>query len=285
MKHVIFSSFQFGILLVLCVCLNPWRAWGQCENFQITHLSGTQQIGCNEVTVTEEGSCSDIGAYGYGPYWIGETATGSYIFTFSTPVPEVRVSLAIVNDVSAGVEEVSFEVNGNFYPITNPDLDDGCRIPCIISGTGTIRCGPGDGGLGGSWQDIIITGNITTLKITDTWLSASPNGSVARVVFCCPVCPTDAGTITANPLNLCPDGIATVPTATQPFLDNDDLLQYILFSDLNDTLGSIISTSNTPSFVFTSAIMQLGTSYYIAAIAGNNIGGCVPYLQLVDTKC
>ena len=227
------------------------------------------------MTVTEEGSCSNIDACGYGPYWIGETATGSYIFTFSAPVPEVRVSLAVVNDVFGQVEEVSFEVNGNFYAIINPGVDDGCRLPCIISGTGTIRCGPGDFGQGGSWQDIIITGNITTLKITNTWLGGAPNGSAVRVVFCCPVCPTDAGTITADPLNLCPDGIAIVPAATQPFLDNNDLLQYILFSDLNDTLGSIISTSNTPSFLFTPATMQLGTSYYIAAIAGNNVGGNV----------
>ena len=58
-------------------------------------------------------------------------------------------------------------------------------------------------------------------------------------------------------------------------LDNDDLLQFILFSDPADTLGSILATSNTPTFTFNSVTMQTGVTYYVAAIAGNNVGGNV----------
>ncbi|MFN0215810.1 MAG: hypothetical protein ACKVT2_16245 [Saprospiraceae bacterium] len=52
-------------------------------------------------------------------------------------------------------------------------------------------------------------------------------------------------------------------------------MQYILFSDPGDTLGSIVSISNTPSFFFDPSVMQEGVTYYIAAIAGQEINGDV----------
>src|SRR5690606_24645930 len=90
----------------------------------------------------------------------------------------------------------------------------------------------------------------------------------------CP-CLTDAGEITANPLGLCTDEPATLPPAEQANLVYDDILQYILFSDPDDTLGSIISTANLPGFAFDPATMQTGITYYIAAIAGNDLNGNV----------
>jgi hypothetical protein len=58
-------------------------------------------------------------------------------------------------------------------------------------------------------------------------------------------------------------------------LDANDLLQYILFSDLADTLGSILVTSNTPNIAFNPATMQTGITYYLATIAGDNLNGNV----------
>jgi len=88
-------------------------------------------------------------------------------------------------------------------------------------------------------------------------------------------CPTDAGTMQEQTLDACINAPATLPHNGDEVLDNDDLLQFILFSDPNDTLGSIIATSNTPTFTFNPATMQTGVTYYIAAIAGNNVGGNV----------
>ncbi len=111
------------------------------------------------------------------------------------------------------------------------------------------------------------------------WLGPISSGTHSGVFFDrflgCTMCTTDAGNISASLLNLCPNDIATLPDATQTNLDNNDVLQYILFSDLNDTLGSILGTSVTPNFFFNPATMQLGASYYIAAIAGDNLGGNV----------
>ncbi|MBL7798134.1 MAG: hypothetical protein JNJ90_16700 [Saprospiraceae bacterium] len=88
-------------------------------------------------------------------------------------------------------------------------------------------------------------------------------------------CPTEAGTMLPQTLHACINQPATLTHNGDEVLDNDDLLQFILFSDPNDTLGSIIVISNTPTFTFDPATMQTGVTYYVAAIAGNNVGGNV----------
>ena len=90
------------------------------------------------------------------------------------------------------------------------------------------------------------------------------------------LCLTDAGQInTNNTFSACVGASITVPSATGVQLEANDLLQYILFSNPNDTLGSIIATSNTPTFNFNPATMQTDVTYYVAAIAGNNLNGNV----------
>jgi hypothetical protein len=88
-------------------------------------------------------------------------------------------------------------------------------------------------------------------------------------------CNTDAGTIPqAGPFSVCTNGTLNFPASFQPILDPDDLLRYVLFTNPNDTAGSIVATSNTPSFTF-AAPMQTNLTYYIAAMAGNSQNGTV----------
>ncbi|MEO1257184.1 MAG: hypothetical protein AAFZ15_00245 [Bacteroidota bacterium] len=89
------------------------------------------------------------------------------------------------------------------------------------------------------------------------------------------LCTTDAGTVQNNFQELCIPEEAIVPFNNDETLDSDDLLQYILFSDLLDTLGSILVTSNTPNITFDPNIMQPGVIYYLATIAGDDINGNV----------
>jgi hypothetical protein len=88
-------------------------------------------------------------------------------------------------------------------------------------------------------------------------------------------CLTDAGTMLEQTLHACINQPAILTHNGDEVLDNNDLLQFILFSDPSDTLGSIIAVSNTPTFTFDPATMQTGVTYYVAAIAGNNVGGNV----------
>lgn len=92
---------------------------------------------------------------------------------------------------------------------------------------------------------------------------------------CIPVCNTDAGELAqGGPYNNCINSTLNFPDATQTELDADDLLQYVLFSNPADTAGSILAVSNTPEFNF-AAPMQTGVTYYVAAVAGNALGGNV----------
>jgi hypothetical protein len=275
MNDMTYSFQQFGLFILLLVFVKPVIVWGQCEQFQIMHLNGTVTVGCTEVTVTSNGSVGTNNYCGYAPYLIGPSATGSYTFSFSPAVSEVWISLGGINNNSAGLEELSFEINGNFYPIVNPGMDDGCRPPAMITLQGTIRANPGAGNAGASWQEVLISETINTLKIENIWLNNHPNGTVVQVVICCPPCVTDAGQITSAEQDLCLGDTVSLPFATDTVLDNNDLLQYILFSDLNDTIGSIIATNNTPTFGFNPATMQTGVEYFIAALAGNDLNGNV----------
>ena len=89
------------------------------------------------------------------------------------------------------------------------------------------------------------------------------------------LCATNAGTILAQPLtSYCVNSSIDVPHNGNETLDNDDLLQYVLFANPADTAGSILATSNSPEFSFAPP-MQTGVTYYVAAVAGNNNGGNV----------
>ena len=258
-----------GLLLVLSQHLQA-----QCLN-KVNHLTGTQTVNCVEVTVTPSGSSLNGMDCGVGPYWVGQFANGSYTFDFSETITGVTIDVTAINNgfpLPGTNEELVVFINGAFYPITQPGVPLNCpgRDPAEISPTGTIvAC---DNCLS-AWDNITIIEPINSIEIESRFLGGGPGGIIFSLYICC--CETDAGEINASPLSLCPDGIASLPNAQQTNLEPDDLLEYILFSDLNDTLGSILGTSVTPNFFFNPATMQLSTSYYIAAIAGNNVGGNV----------
>ncbi len=93
---------------------------------------------------------------------------------------------------------------------------------------------------------------------------------------CIITCTTDAGVLpAAGPFNVCTNNTLNFSAATQTNLDPNDVLRYVLFSNITDTVGSFVATSTTPSFVFTPATMQTGVTYYIAAMAGDELNGDV----------
>ncbi|MDX2135431.1 MAG: hypothetical protein SFV52_11605 [Saprospiraceae bacterium] len=89
------------------------------------------------------------------------------------------------------------------------------------------------------------------------------------------VCSTDAGSVVPLQFNPCGTNSVTVPYNNDAQLESGDLLQYVLFTNPADTLGSILVQSNSPFIPFNPALMQPGVTYYIATIAGNNLNGNV----------
>jgi hypothetical protein len=57
-------------------------------------------------------------------------------------------------------------------------------------------------------------------------------------------------------------------------IDPDDIIQFILHDTPGATPGNIFATNTEPVFQFNSNL-EIGKTYYISAIAGNNIGGTV----------
>ena len=101
------------------------------------------------------------------------------------------------------------------------------------------------------------------------------------------LCSTFAGTVNPTTLNICVPGNVVVPYNNNATLGSGDILRYILFSNTNDTLGSIIVQSSTATIAFNPATMQTGVTYYLATIAGDNLNGSVdlndPCLDISNT--
>lgn len=84
-------------------------------------------------------------------------------------------------------------------------------------------------------------------------------------------CITDAGTLSATTLFDCGTQTITAQPLGNDQLDGNDLLEFILYTNTSDVLGSIVLSSPSPSFTFQSPLLA-NTDYFIAAIAGNNDG-------------
>ncbi len=86
------------------------------------------------------------------------------------------------------------------------------------------------------------------------------------------LCDTEAGTLATGTADAClPAGLVSVQPPLNEKLDANDVLQYILYVDVTLLPAGIIAVSNTPQFGFQPG-MVAGTTYFIAAIAGDNDG-------------
>jgi hypothetical protein len=119
---------------------------------------------------------------------------------------------------------------------------------------------------------------------TQTWSTICPNfsyiagGADTPNNYTFPLscaCSSVAGNIASPDLVLCGNTPASVPATTGALLDNNDLLQYILYSNPQNIAGSVLASNATPNFAYNPFLYTNGTTYYIAAVVGNNNNGQV----------
>jgi hypothetical protein len=136
-----------------------------------------------------------------------------------------------------------------------------------INGQGSVLTVPA-----GTNSVNITFGNNTNGQIclTATTTCTSPPPACLQVEDCCVA---DAGSLQAGTVNACVNLSATIVHNGDQNLGPNDMLQFILFANPANPVGSILATSNTPSFSFDPSIMQIGQVYYVAAIAGLNVNG------------
>jgi hypothetical protein len=255
---------------------------GQC-NLQVLHIAGTEQVGCTSVEVISEGDLYEFFDCGAGPHTMGVFESASATFNFTPAISSFRINVTTLDYCENGecIEEMRLEINGAPYLLTaaNAGVVGSCYDIALISGAGTLQANP-IGPLS-SMDNLVVDGlSISSLKVIEDCETVG-GGWCAGInfsLFICPdcsPCTTDAGVIAGSAISICDDAAANFAAPTQTNLEADDLLQYILFTDLSDTLGSIVATSNTPIFSFNPISLQYDVEYYAAAIAGNGINGNV----------
>jgi gliding motility-associated-like protein len=178
------------IYLILLLLL-PAHAWLQCTQ-QVTHLSGTQTVGCTEITVTSTTPYS--GSYfGYcdqstQPYYIGQdvqsgiSGDGSFTFTFNPPVSAATLNFSAISNDEGGLfnEMVVLYVNGSHYAVPAVGTPNGCEPLSEITPEGNIA-GPGSGT---GFNGLTITGPITTLTVKDSVTLGMPAGDLFSLFIC-----------------------------------------------------------------------------------------------------
>lgn len=281
MTHTL-SWYQPNRIFLKRVCLLCGFIWTiigvqaqDCTN-KITAESGTQYFSCTEVTVSSGGYVGTTTQCNIGPYWIGAGLDGSYTFAFSPPVAGVTLDFTAMDYHAFNPDQyeiVTLDINGAPFSFPDAGVVGGCLPHAIVNASGGLQASPLLAG--GSCKGIQILTPISSITLTDTYYNGNVGGVVFSIYFCCTPCEVRAGLIPSSPLNLCPDELAIVPPAAPNILPSGTMLEYILFSDPSDTLGSILFLNETPSFAFDPAVMQEGIPYYITAIAGNQLNGHV----------
>lgn len=276
------ATFRFQIplagslLIAFLLSLSPSGLMGQCDN-RITAAAGSsQQFGCTTVEVSADGdyeyiySCDDNN----GPY---VNRDGKTTFTFSNPVHRVIIRImALEHHVNPfHLEETTLEINGVPTPFPNAGFPTDCpplpMVPVILTPWGSLQSPLCAWGCHAGCENLVIDATINSISLINTTIANAPTGHQFSISFCT----ISAGTLNATPLSFCIDAIAVLPPTIGAYLDPGTLLQYVLCSDPNDLPGSIVATSNTPSFAFNPATMQTNTPYYAAAIAGDDLNGNV----------
>ncbi len=142
----------------------------------VTHLSGTQQIGKNDVTVTS----ANGGSYTFcnmGPYRFGgkTTGAGSYTFTFSRLVANVRIPVGFLGYGGPNPDVVSFAVNGLPYPLTPPNVTGLDAVYWCTRTQAVIQGGDLFPASGETGAEVNIPGGIysVTISCNDLWNGVS----------------------------------------------------------------------------------------------------------------
>lgn len=86
------------------------------------------------------------------------------------------------------------------------------------------------------------------------------------------ICPTYAGTMSATLIRRCPGETAVATPGGDQTLDTGDVLLFALHTLPGAGLGSVLAVSTSPSFNFLPGQTQFGVTYYISAVACNNLG-------------
>lgn len=114
----------------------------------------------------------------------------------------------------------------------------------------------------------IASGSSYNFVISDA--NGCMSGSVIGSFTC--NCATNAGQVALTTITACQSDSITVQLLGGQNLDADDVSSFVLHTGSGPSLGTIIYENHTGKFGYW-ATMSFGTTYFVSAVAGNNLNG------------
>lgn len=129
-------------------------------------------------------------------------------------------------------------------------------------------------GVGGSFTGDHFTSDPIPLNDPYNLLLSDANGCAPLAIngFSNCFCLTYAGDMDLDPITGCIGDSAVAIFLGFEELEVEDTLVFVLHTNPDDTLGTILDVQAQPVFVFQPGVMTIGTTYYISPVAGNNNG-------------
>lgn len=131
----------------------------------------------------------------------------------------------------------------------------------------------------------IYTYNFTTNTVTPVCTGLGILGNIRGLTVAPPgtpeldcICVSYAGTPAVSAAQTCVPNALNVAFNNNAGPDYNDVVRYILYTDPNNPLGTILQNNPNPTFTFTSPI-QADVTYYVSQIVGNNLNGMVDPLD------
>lgn len=166
------------------------------------------------------------------------------------------------------VENLKEDCNGTNTGFTVTFSLTGGTPPFKVDGLNGLLNGP-------VFLSLNLTNNLNySFTVTDANGCATP--PVSGYKNC--LCSTFAGSMSTVPVFFCPDQPVAAIWNNDAVMDADDKVQFILHDAPGASLGNILAIRDQPEFPFSANTnLQTGYTYYISAIAGNNVGGSVDF--------
>lgn len=268
----------------LSVVLGPTVIWQP----EITaSLSGTPEI-CAGGTAMIQVQFTGGGPFDFGytngvtPQSLSGIAQNPYLISV---MPTVNTGYTLLNVTGAGNCSGTISGSASVTISDAPQILNLSEICDLATETFILTFNVGNGaqanstytitGIQGTFSDTVFTSiaypGITPYSITVT-NTLGCSTTLSGVGTC--VCSTSSGTLT-NAQNAClPVGMVSATPSGNAALDPDDVLNYVLCSDPTLLPMGILAQSSSPTFSFQPG-MTPGVTYFIVAIAGNDMGGMV----------
>ncbi|MGI9161237.1 MAG: hypothetical protein ACR2K1_15945, partial [Saprospiraceae bacterium] len=164
------------------------------------------------------------------------------------PLPQIT-NLGIQCDFSNATYRISFDATGG-------------TAPYAVSGVG--------GSFAGATFTSAPISNALPYAVALSDLNNCGQATASGTATC--ICPTYAGTMPSTLIKRCPGETAVATPGGDQTLDSGDVLLFALHTLPGAGLGTVLAVSTSPTFTFLPGQMQFGVTYYISAVACNNLG-------------